>query len=139
MALLIAVLGVTAASARNTYSRNVSDLPGVAQTTLKNNFKAKVSIIKIEKDLRGTEYEVVLTDGTEIDFNSKGEWKNVEVSINNKVPDSMVPQAIRDYVKANNQNKKIVGIEKKSDTYEVELQNGVDLVFNRAGKFLRYD
>lgn len=136
---LLAIATTLSVAARDTFSRNISDLPQTAQNILNQNFKAKLSLIKIEKSLgRIDEYEVVLEDGTEINFDRDGKWKDVEVRLGKSVPASIVPKAIRDYVKANNQNKKIIGIEKTGKHYEVELENGVELRFDRAGNFLSY-
>lgn len=140
MLLFVILTAVLSASARDIYSHDASVLPAAAQTMLKNNFKAKVSHIKIDKDFgRITEYDVVLTDGSEITFDSKGNWKDVEVGVKAAVPDAFIPAAISAYVKANQKNAKIVGIEKRRSGYDVELSNGVDMKFNSEGKFLRYD
>lgn len=140
MLLFVILTATISASARDIYSHDVSVLPAAAQTIIKNNFKAKVSHIKIDKDFgRITDYDVVLTDGSEITFDSKGNWKDVEVGANETVPAAFVPTAISAYVKANQKNAKIVGIEKHRSGYDVELSNGVDMKFNSDGKFLRYD
>ena len=140
--LLIAATALSVGSmvAGDRYSRNIADLPATAQTTIQQNFKAKLSVIKIDSGITGiSEYEVVLTDGTEITFDRNGEWRDIEVAIGKKVPDYFVPQTIRNYIKANNQNRKVVSIEKNRNTYEVELENGVEMKFDRAGNFIRYD
>ncbi len=139
--MIFAVLmGVFTASARNNYSHNASDLPAAAQTILKNNFKADVSHFKIEKDFgKIKEYDVVLTDGTEVTFDRNGNWKDIEVKQNAEVPSALVPKAISEYVKQNQKKVKITGIEKKRSGYEVELSNGVEMKFNSQGQFIRYD
>ena len=70
---LVAVIGVSAAAvARDTYAHDASVLPKAAQTTLSQNFKARVSVVKIDKDFgRISDYEVILTDGTEITFDPR--------------------------------------------------------------------
>lgn len=137
----IAIVGVTfAASAKDTYAHDASVLPTAARTMLKNNFKSDVSIVKIEKSMgRISEYEVILTDGSEITFDSDGNWKSVEVSAKKSVPSSFVPEAIAKYVKSNQPGQKIIGIEKERSGYEVELSKGVDMKFNKSGEFVRYD
>ena len=139
--LIFAILaGVFCASARDKYSHDSSVLPVAAQTILKDNFKANVSHIKINKDFgRITEFDVVLTDGSEITFDSKGNWKDIEVGHKASVPSAFIPTAISTYVKANQKNVKITGIEKKRSGYDVELSNGVEMKFSSEGKFLRYD
>ncbi|MBD5222607.1 MAG: hypothetical protein HDS71_00915 [Bacteroidales bacterium] len=139
--LIFAVLiGVFTASARDKYSHDVATLPVAARTILKNNFKADVAHIKIEKSLGSIkEYEVVLNDGSEITFDSKGNWKDVEVRGNASVPSGLVPDAITAFVKKNHKNCTITGLEKNRTNYEVELSNGVEMKFSTDGKFLRYD
>lgn len=126
--------------ARDNYSRNADVLPTVAQELLKKNFKADVSFVKEEKSMgRISEYEVVLTDGTEVTFDAKGNWRDVEASAKRGVPESMVPAAIAGYVKQNHKNTVIVSIDKERNHYDVELSNGIDIVFDANGTFVRYD
>ncbi len=138
--IIAVILGIFTASARDNYSHNPADLPAAAQTILKNNFKADVSHIKIEKDFgKIKEYDVILIDGTEVTFDSHGNWKDIEVRKNSSVPSKLIPQNILAYVKLNQKNAKITGIEKNRSGYEVELSNGVEIKFNSEGQFLRYD
>lgn len=138
--IMAVILGVFSASARDTYSHDASVLPVAAQTVIKNNFKADVSHIKIEKEWgRISEYDVVLTDGSEITFDSKGNWKDIEMGINRAVPSALIPDAIADYVKQNQKKANITGIEKNRSGYDVELSNGVEMKFDSEGRFLRYD
>ena len=135
------ILGISAvATAKDKYAHDESVLPEAARTTISNNFKAKVSLVKIEKDFgRISEYEVILTDGTEISFDRNGNWENVETNNSKSVPSSMVPKAISDYVSKNQPKTRIVGIEKERNGYDIELSNGVDMKFDAQGNFKRYD
>lgn len=137
----VATFGVSTASmARDTYAHSASVLPKAAQTTIANNFKADVSVVKIEKDFgRVSEYEVVLTDGTEITFDRDGNWDNVEVGMRGTIPSAFIPNEIAGYVKKNQPGQKIVGIDKERSGYDVELANGVDIKFDKQGRFVRYD
>ncbi len=139
--IIIAVVGMgTSAMARDTYIRDTSALPKSAQTVLANNFKTKVSLIKVDKEFgRISEYEVILKDGTEISFDRDGNWKNVEVSANETVPKVFILDSISKYVKKNQPNQRIIGIEKERTGYEVELSNGVEMKFNAQGEFIKYD
>lgn len=129
-----------AAVARDSYAHDASVLPKAAQSVLSKNFKAGVSVVKIDKDFgRVSEYEVILTNGTEITFDRDGNWKNVEVGGNATIPSAFIPSQIADYVRANMSGKKIVGIEKERSGYEVELSNGIDMKFDKNGQFVRYD
>ena len=134
---LVAVIGMSAAAAaRDTYAHDASVLPKAAQTTLSQNFKAHVSVVKIDKDFgRISDYEVILTDGTEITFDRDGNWENVEVSVNGTIPSAFIPSSIADYVRTNMSGQKIVGIEKERTGYDIELANGVDMKFDKNGQF----
>lgn len=134
--LTIAVAGM----AKDAYTRNVTVLPKAAQTVLANNFKAKVSVIKVEKELgRISDYEVILTDGSEITFDRNGNWENVEMGANKSVPKAFVPETVASYIKNNQPGQKVIGIEKDRKGYEVQLSNGVEMKFNAKGQFQRYD
>lgn len=138
--LFAMVTTMFAASARENYSYDVNTLPPAAQTMLRNNFKAKVNHIKIDKNLgHVSEYDVVLNDGSEITFDSDGNWKEIEVSRSSAVPKKLVPSSISKYVKHNVGKTAIVGIEKERRGYSVELSNSVEMKFDAKGKFLRYD
>lgn len=134
-------LGVSsAAMASETYSRDVNVLPAAAKTTLNNNFKSQVSVIKIDKTLgRVDDYEVILTDGTEVTFDRNGNWEDIEVKKESSVPSSFIPNAISKYVAKAQPGTRIVGIEKERKGFSIELSNGVDMKFDKAGNFQRYD
>lgn len=138
--VIAAILCTMSVYARDIISRNINDLPVAAQNIVKNSFKSKVSLIKIDKGVMGiSEYEVILADGSEITFDKSGNWKDVEMPAGKSVPDYFIPKAIKDYVSKNNKGQKIVGIEKERSSYEVQLNNGIEMKFDRAGNFLRYD
>ncbi|MDE7461110.1 MAG: PepSY-like domain-containing protein [Paramuribaculum sp.] len=135
------ILGITSiAQARDNFSRDASVLPKPAQTVIGNNFKSKVNLVKTEKTLgKVTEYEVIMTDGTEISFDRDGNWQSIEVGTSSSIPSFFILPAISDYVKKNESGQKIVGIEKERNGFEVELSNGIDMKFDKQGNFLRYD
>lgn len=137
--MLCLCLGIGLASARERISRNANDLPQKARTTLANYFKAGVNHIKIEsKAFGGNEYDVILNDGTEVEFDSRGEWKEIDCGTK-AVPSKLILPAIAKYVKQNYPSGTIVKIEVGSRHYEVELNNGIDLKFGRDGRFQKVD
>lgn len=80
----------------------------------------------------------MLTSGAEIDFNSKGEWYEVDTK-RAALPASIVPAYISDYVKANFSNEYITKIEKDWYGLEVELTNDLNLKFNKKGDLREID
>lgn len=139
--LIIAVMfGVMTATARDNYSHDVNILPTAAKTMLKENFKSGVSHIKIGKEFgQIRKYDVIMADGSEISFDKHGNWKDVEVGGDESVPEAFILSPISTFIKKNQSNANVTGIEKKAYGYEVELSNGVDVRFSAKGKFLRYD
>lgn len=138
---IIVALGIgQSADARDRYERTDESLPQAAKLTLQKHFKAKVALVKIEKTI-GTiqEYEVILTDGTDISFDAKGNWDSVETPINKVVPSKLIPQSIVDYVNTNYKKAGIVSIDKENYGYDVELSNGIEMKFDKAGNFKRFD
>ena len=138
---LAVVLGMVAtANAGGNYSRDISILPEAAKTTIANNFKAKISLIKTDKTLGSiTEYKVILNNGSEISFDKHGNWEEIEVPAGNSVPSGFILKGISDYVRKNHSDQKIVGIDKERSGFEVQLSNGIDIKFDKEGKFIRYD
>lgn len=140
LALAVAVGCTSLASAGKTYAHDASVLPIEAKSVIDNNFKAKVSVVKIEKKFgKVSEYEVTLTDGTEISFDSHGNWDDIEVNKASKIPSALIPSKIADYVAKYHKGNHIVGIDKSRSGYEIDLSNGVEMKFDKAGNFKRYD
>lgn len=139
--MLAIILGTSvASSAAGGYRHDPNVLPAAAQTTLKRNFKADVSLVKTDRTLgRVTEYEVILTDGTEISFDRSGNWKDVEVRRGSEVPKAFIPDGVKAYVNQYQKGARIVGVEKRRGGYDVELSNGVEMKFSSDGRFQRYD
>ncbi len=138
--LLLLVMAVTPLMARDEVTTNANVLPAAARTMLKKYFpRTKVNHIKIDKKtFGGKEYDVVLTNGTEVEFDSEGNWKEVDCGIN-QVPDGLILKSILNYVKTNFNGAKIVSIEVEKNKYELKLSNGLEAEFDRAGNFRRVD
>lgn len=116
---------------------NVNDLPKSAQTFITKYYE-KVKILRVEKDLDDGQvtYEVKLVGNTEVDFDSKGNWKEVS----GKVPASIIPGPIAQSVKNDFKNKPIVKIERNYyGGYEIELSNGTDIHYNKSFKVLKVE
>ena len=95
LCLALAVATVSAAYA-DEYTHDSTILPQAARDVIHTAFKAEISVIKIDKDFgRVSEYEVVLTDGSEIQFDSKGNWKDVEAARGKSVPGIFVAGDLR--------------------------------------------
>lgn len=133
---LSAIVLVAFGAYADKYSINRSDLPQTAQEFLTKHFpKSRVSMVKTDRHLlKKTDYDVKLVNGTKIEFNNKGEWTSVDCKTR-EVPSSIILKAIRNYVGKNFPDTFIVSIEKDLTKFEVELNDGVELKFDRLGNF----
>lgn len=77
-------------------------------------------------------YEVMLDDFTEIDFNSRGEWTEIDAKKHGDIPRTAVPSKILESVARHFDAQKIVKMERdRHGNYEVELANGIEIEYNR--------
>ena len=102
--LVLALVAVQFSFAKDVITKDMNQLPLPARNFINSNFtKPQVAHIKIDKDMmESTKYEVVLMDGTEIDFDSKGNWEEVSAKKGQTVPVSIVPGFAVNYLKAHN-------------------------------------
>lgn len=133
---LIVLLCSAVGMAFDKYTVDRNALPEAAREFLTEYFpKTKVGMIKVDKHLlKKTDYDVKLVNGTKIEFNNAGKWTSVDCKTA-AVPDGIIPATIRNYVKKNFPEVKIVKIEKTATKYEVELSDDVELTFNLLGQF----
>ncbi|KOS08286.1 hypothetical protein AM493_09210 [Flavobacterium akiainvivens] len=125
----------------NAQKRNiaVTELPKIAQEFIKTNFPNQATSYIIEdKDIHETEYVVHFTGGAEVEFDGKGNWKEVDAN-HSIMPKSVLPKAVAAYVDQNYKGQNVEKIEHKHWGYKVEFTNDIELEFDNAGKFLRID
>ncbi len=115
------------------------DLPSNARTFITTHFPDATiqSVIKDYDDLSHS-YEVMLSDGTRLEFNRKGNWTDVECP-NSKVPDSVVPEKILSYVQSTYPENVIIAISRDDRRIDVMLDNRTELVFDQNGNYLGID
>ena len=113
-------------------------VPDAINAFVKQNFpNATIAGVEQDSDHGGMEYDIYLSDGTKVDFDANSQWDKVECHAG--VPASLVPQAIANYVKSNYQNMTITKIDREFSGYEIELSNGLDLKFDKSGRFMGMD
>ena len=136
MALIFASVAAVSADERPI---DIGQMPKIAINFIKSNF-ADVAILyaNVERDVLETDYEVGLADGTRIDFDAKGEWKEIS---NKKVgvPSAILPAKITEYIKANYPDANYINIERSSRKYEVKLTNGLEILFTPDGRLIGFD
>ncbi len=132
--LIIVLIGVSCFSACAITDKDkpitVNQLPAAAQQVIKKNFSNnKVAMVKQEKDVLKTSYDVVFTNGDKIEFDSKGNWTEINCK-NSFVPSALIPVQIKNYVQQNYPDNKIIEIDRDKKEYDVKLSNGIEITFN---------
>jgi Protein of unknown function (DUF2874). len=118
---------------------NPEQLPAAAKTFVKQYFPENViSIAQKEIDDMRTKYSVRLDDGTEIEFDSKGEWDSVDCNFHS-VPAELIPAAIAASVENRFPGQSIVKINKERYGYELELSNDIELKFDKKYNLIGMD
>ena len=127
------------ANAGNDKPINVKELPAKAQTLLSKHFKGqKVMLATIESGVVSRSYDVVLQNGTKLEFDKKGNLTEIDCK-QGIVPSQLIPQPIKNYLKENYPAQAVKKIEMNKKEYEVELANGIDLTFNKHFQLIDID
>lgn len=127
------------ANAGNDKPINVNELPAKAQTLLSKHFKGqKVMLATIESGVVSRSYDVVLRNGTKLEFDNKGNLTEIDCK-QGIVPSQLIPQPIKNYLKENYRGEAVRKIELNKKEYEVELTNGIDLTFNKHFQLIDID
>ncbi|OYP39440.1 hypothetical protein CIK90_03625 [Prevotella sp. P5-126] len=128
-----------AANAGNDKPISVNALPAKAQTLLNNHFNGqKVMLATIESGVVSRSYDVVLQNGTKLEFDKKGNLTEINCK-QGIVPALLIPQTIKNYLKDNYAGQSVKKIEMNKNEYEVELTNGLDLTFNKNFQLIDID
>lgn len=138
---VLAIVAIQFAFAGDIITKDASKLPLPARNFIKQHFTdPQISHIKIESEImQSKKYEVLLSNATEIDFDSKGNWLEVDCK-KATVPASIVPAFVTTYMKSNGfTTETITKIEKDRNGYEVDLNSGLTLKFTKDGKFRKID
>lgn len=127
------------ANAGNDKPISVNALPAKAQTLLSQHFNGqKVMLATIESGVVNRSYDVVLQNGTKLEFDKKGNLTEIDCK-QATVPEQLIPQAIRNYLKENYPAQAVKKLEMNKNEYEVELANGLDLTFNKHFQLIDID
>lgn len=108
-------------------------LPEKIKSFIQNNFtKAQIGLAQQDDD----EFEVYLSDGTELEFDISGEWKDIEAG---SVPlsFSILPANIASIVQNEYPNAFLVEIKRKIYHYKIKLSNNIELSIDFNGSILR--
>ena len=129
--IAIVSFGFSTAMAQNTN-------PAITQFVEQYFPKATVQMVMPDDD----DIDVVLNDYTKIEFRLNNEWKKVDCehsTVYTSVPTELVPEQITAYVNSNFPNTVIKKLEKKYMGWEVELNNGLEVKFNKNFRVTEID
>ncbi len=132
------VLSLTACSSEPQVG-TFESLPIQAQTFVTTYFdKSDIAFVLREREGFHYEYQVRLNDGTKIGFDENGnlEWIDGQ---GHEIPAGIVPEPIVNYVKEHHSKNYIIEYKVESRTLEVELDNHIEIEFDKSGNFVRYD
>lgn len=136
--IAIAMLFSTNACADQKQVITFIQLPQAAQDAISQNFNpSDISYVTKETDW-SVEYEVRFTNGTEIDFDADGALKKVDCKAL-AVPEALVPQEVLTYVKTTFPGSFITEWGREDRGYQAQLNNGLELQFDKSYRFLRLD
>ncbi len=137
--VLAALMSFSVAKADYDIPITVQQLPAKAQTFINTHFQDKnVALAKKETGFFELSYDVIFTDGTSLEFDRNGNWKEVDCKYS-YVPEAIIPKQIAEYIKANHPGVPVVCIEKDYREYEVELANRVELTFDHKFRLIDID
>ena len=138
VSLLLSTMAIFADNEKITRDKSV--LPSVCRNFISANFgQTEISHIKIESNLLGTKgYDVILTNGVNVEFDKSGEWKEIEAR-HSSIPLGVLPENIADYIRKNFPDNTVISVDKDTREYEVKLNNDLELKFDRNGNFKKFD
>ena len=133
---LMAVVGISKADDRQI---KFERLPAAAQKFVKTNFADNtVVFVTKDDDLIAPDYEVVLDNGTVLQFSSAGSLEKIE-AFRTGVPQNLIPEKIKAYVSANYPGASFREYEVDRGKHEVKLSNGLELTFNSVFTLIEID
>lgn len=129
LAFLPILLGVWMLSSCDDEKKiDFGDLPSEARSFIENYFpSADILSIVQEKENGRKEYQVKLSDGTDMEFDEDGEWTNIECYFS-PLPTGILPANVITKVEELHPEAYINGVEKELGGYVVEVTDadGID-------------
>lgn len=131
--IAIVCFGFSSAMAQNTNAN-----PAITQFVTQHFPNATVQMVMPDDD----DIDVVLNDYTKIEFRRNNEWKKVDCEHSTTftaVPATLVPEQITAYVTTNFPNTIIKKLEKNFRSWEIELNNGLEIEFDKRFNVVDFD
>ena len=134
--LLVAILTLGfSAKADHDQVITYNQLPANAQTMLKQYFADKVPLIVT---MDWDDYTIVYDSGEKVEFDKQGNWKEIDCRTS-FVPTALIPEQIKANVKTSFPGTTIIKLDRNRRGYEVKLNNGLEIEFNRSFQVIDID
>ena len=145
--IIIATIALAAAGTAGYYLANLvydkavqlDTLPEKIMTFIDTNFpEEKIAFAKQDRDFLKMTYEVLLTDGTKLEFRRNGEWKEIDRH-RAEIPSGIIPAQITAKINELYPDSFITKAERDDSEVETELDNGLELKFDSRGALIGID
>ena len=137
--LILSLAALTFSAKADDRPIDFEQLPAAAKAFIQSDFPSvAISFITKDTDLLDTAYDVHLANGLKIEFNSKGEWKEISCK-SAPIDNKYIPQQIRTTVASRWPDSGFKKIERYRQGYEVELTNRLELKFDRHFRLVEID
>ena len=133
--LLMAVVMCMSVKADDDRVITYQQLPQNAQEFLKQHFSKLVPLVVT---MDWDDYTIMYESGEKIEFNKQGEWKDIDCRASH-VPAVLIPQQIKSSVQQSFPGTSIIKIDRNRRGYEVKLNNGLEVEFNRNFQVIDID
>lgn len=132
--LILAAFAVIFLNADMIISPNA--LPENVQNFIKTHFKAQVGLVQMDRK----SYEIYLTDGTELEFDLMGNWKEIENDMAG-IDFSVLPPNLASIIQATYPNTALLEVKRKMNYYKIKLSNRMKIHIDANGTILgqKYD
>lgn len=116
----------------------MKQLPDEAQHFVNKHFKdVQVAYATMDGSMMKS-YEVGFVNGGKVDFDGKGRWTEIEMP-NSVVPATLIPMEIMSYVSKNHPQQMVTSLERKKQGWMAELNNGLELKFDKKFRLIGMD
>lgn len=137
--VIVAILGCVIAAQAKDRVLPQNQIPAQITSFVKKHFPGdKISVVTEDKEWLSSEYKAMLSSGATIEFDGKFIWTEVDCN-RERVPASIVPPEIADYLAKHFQGKFPVKIDRDKRKWEVEIDNGTELTFDTSFRLIEID
>ena len=140
IAILFSLLLITTLPAlADEQAISFDELPKAAKVFITTYFKdVKIQGIYRERRASLTQYEIDMAHGIDLQFDRTGVCTEVNCK-KTVVPNEIIPLKIREQLAKDFKGYKVIGYENNGRLYELKLDNGWDLTFNRSARLIDVD